>query len=272
MLDYLFLAAATNRRGATGASSNHITGRLSFVLNGERRRSPVKVLASPSGVRAEEASRGPVPPEDGGALRMCPLHCKPGEGWFMPRPPGAAGAPPCWSVISPQYADPVADLLDQWGVFRSRLFRESCVFHRGNYVKDLSRLGRELSKVIIIDNSPASYIFHPENAVSPQVASQGRPVRGRLSDDAEWWSGRNTEATLESENMTFQQHWFLTTTQTIATLLQWFAWSKLLLILCGMKIRNQIWKVSAFIQYMILESMFLVSILALWFDSVSMFI
>lgn len=69
----------------------------------------------------------------------------------------------CWLV---QYADPVADLLDQWGVFRARLFRESCVFHRGNYVKDLSRLGRELSKVIIIDNSPASYIFHPENAVS----------------------------------------------------------------------------------------------------------
>jgi len=33
-----------------------------------------------------------------------------------------------------QYADPVADLLDKWGVFRSRLFRESCVFHRGNYV------------------------------------------------------------------------------------------------------------------------------------------
>lgn len=64
-----------------------------------------------------------------------------------------------------KYADPVADLLDKWGAFRSRLFRESCVFHRGNYVKDLSRLGRELSRVIIIDNSPASYIFHPDNAV-----------------------------------------------------------------------------------------------------------
>uniref|UniRef100_A0A4W6CJF3 Mitochondrial import inner membrane translocase subunit TIM50 n=1 Tax=Lates calcarifer TaxID=8187 RepID=A0A4W6CJF3_LATCA len=67
-----------------------------------------------------------------------------------------------------KYADPVADLLDQWGVFRARLFRESCVFHRGNYVKDLSRLGRELSNVIIVDNSPASYIFHPENAVPVQ--------------------------------------------------------------------------------------------------------
>ncbi|KAI4874680.1 hypothetical protein NFI96_034608 [Prochilodus magdalenae] len=72
-----------------------------------------------------------------------------------------------------KYADPVADLLDQWGVFRARLFRESCVFHRGNYVKDLSRLGRELHNVIIVDNSPASYIFHPENAV---------PVRSWFDD------------------------------------------------------------------------------------------
>jgi RNA polymerase II subunit A small phosphatase-like protein len=64
-----------------------------------------------------------------------------------------------------KYADPVADLLDRWGVFRSRLFRESCVFHRGNYVKDLNKLGRDLQKVIIVDNSPASYNFHPDNAV-----------------------------------------------------------------------------------------------------------
>lgn len=64
-----------------------------------------------------------------------------------------------------KYADPVADLLDKWGVFRSRLFRESCVFYRGNYVKDLNLLDRELHKVIIVDNSPASYIFHPDNAV-----------------------------------------------------------------------------------------------------------
>ncbi|KAH9413698.1 Carboxy-terminal domain RNA polymerase II polypeptide A small phosphatase 1 [Dermatophagoides pteronyssinus] len=64
-----------------------------------------------------------------------------------------------------KYADPVADLLDRWGVFRARLFRESCIYHNGNYVKDLSRLGRDLNKVVIVDNSPASYSFHPNNAV-----------------------------------------------------------------------------------------------------------
>jgi len=67
-----------------------------------------------------------------------------------------------------KYADPVADLLDKWGVFRARLFREACVYYRGNYVKDLSRLGRDLNKVLILDNSPASYIFHPDNAVACQ--------------------------------------------------------------------------------------------------------
>lgn len=64
-----------------------------------------------------------------------------------------------------KYADPVTDLLDRCGVFRARLFRESCVYHHGCYVKDLSRLGRQLSRTLILDNSPASYIFHPENAV-----------------------------------------------------------------------------------------------------------
>ncbi|KAM4571395.1 carboxy-terminal domain RNA polymerase II polypeptide A small phosphatase 2 [Fundulus diaphanus] len=64
-----------------------------------------------------------------------------------------------------KYADPVTDLLDQGGVFRTRLFRESCVFHQGCYVKDLSRLGRDLSRTLILDNSPASYIFHPNNAI-----------------------------------------------------------------------------------------------------------
>lgn len=65
-----------------------------------------------------------------------------------------------------KYADPVADLLDKWDVFKARLFRDSCVFYRGNYVKDLNKLGRELQQIVIVDNSPASYIFHPDNAVS----------------------------------------------------------------------------------------------------------
>jgi RNA polymerase II subunit A small phosphatase-like protein len=64
-----------------------------------------------------------------------------------------------------KYADPVLDLLDKHRVTRTRLFREACVQHKGNFVKDLSKLGREMKNVIIIDNSPASYLFHPHHAV-----------------------------------------------------------------------------------------------------------
>ena len=53
----------------------------------------------------------------------------------------------------------------RFSVFAHRLFRESCVYDRGNYVKDLSKLGRELNRTIIIDNSPASYLFQPQNAI-----------------------------------------------------------------------------------------------------------
>ncbi|CAH8463739.1 unnamed protein product [Schistosoma turkestanicum] len=68
-----------------------------------------------------------------------------------------------------KYADPVADFIDKWHAFRFRLFRESCVYHRGNYVKDLSHLGRPINQVVILDNSPASYMFHASHAV--QISS-----------------------------------------------------------------------------------------------------
>jgi len=64
-----------------------------------------------------------------------------------------------------KYADPLLDILDRGKVIKTRLFREACVHHYGNYVKDLSHLGRRLESTIIIDNSPFSYMFQPDNAI-----------------------------------------------------------------------------------------------------------
>ncbi|KAL2841380.1 HAD-like domain-containing protein [Aspergillus pseudoustus] len=64
-----------------------------------------------------------------------------------------------------KYGDPLLDQLDIHGVVHHRLFRDSCYNHQGNYVKDLSQVGRDLRDTIIIDNSPTSYIFHPQHAI-----------------------------------------------------------------------------------------------------------
>ena len=65
-----------------------------------------------------------------------------------------------------KYADPLLDLLDPTGGhIRWRLFREACCHYDGVYVKDLSKLGRNIGDVMLIDNSPHSYLFQPENAI-----------------------------------------------------------------------------------------------------------
>ncbi|KAG8824256.1 hypothetical protein FRC19_002139 [Serendipita sp. 401] len=80
-----------------------------------------------------------------------------------------------------KYADPVLDKVDTHKAVSYRLFRESCYNHRGNYVKDLSMLGRPLDTCIILDNSPASYLFHPNNAV-PVTTWFNDPLDTELTD------------------------------------------------------------------------------------------
>jgi len=66
----------------------------------------------------------------------------------------------------PKYADPLLDMLDSGETIDFRLFREHCVQTRNMcYVKDLSKLGRDVKDCIIIDNSAQSYDFHHKNAI-----------------------------------------------------------------------------------------------------------
>jgi RNA polymerase II subunit A small phosphatase-like protein len=64
------------------------------------------------------------------------------------------------------YADPVIDFLDKTRIVKHRLYRDSCVFVEGLYLKDLSRLGRPLDQTILVDNAATSYLLQPENGVA----------------------------------------------------------------------------------------------------------
>lgn len=63
-----------------------------------------------------------------------------------------------------EYAEPLCKELDTTNCISYLLFRQHCTPVNGIYVKDLSLLGRDIRNVILVDNSPNSFLFQPENA------------------------------------------------------------------------------------------------------------
>ncbi|XP_031129413.1 CTD small phosphatase-like protein 2 isoform X1 [Ipomoea triloba] len=64
------------------------------------------------------------------------------------------------------YAKQLLDILDPDGKYISRrAYRESCIFSDGSYTKDLTVLGVDLAKVVIIDNSPQVFRLQVNNGI-----------------------------------------------------------------------------------------------------------
>ncbi|KAM7264873.1 hypothetical protein ACFE04_002556 [Oxalis oulophora] len=72
-----------------------------------------------------------------------------------------------------EYATLVLDRIDVKGVISHRLYRDSCSQVEGKFVKDLSETGRDLDKVVIVDDNPNSYSLQEKNAV---------PIKPFISD------------------------------------------------------------------------------------------
>ena len=64
------------------------------------------------------------------------------------------------------YCDIVIDGLDCKNLIDYKLYREHTYDYNGINVKDLSKLGRDLTKVIIIDNIEENYSFQPKNGLN----------------------------------------------------------------------------------------------------------
>ena len=70
-----------------------------------------------------------------------------------------------FTACLPRYGDLILDQLDPAKVISQRLYREHCSLKESVFVKDLSMLGRRMEDVILLDNSPNSYIWQPQNAL-----------------------------------------------------------------------------------------------------------
>ena len=64
-----------------------------------------------------------------------------------------------------EYASMVLDRLDRNRFISHRLYRDSCRNIDGKLVKDLNETGRDLKRVVIVDDNPNSFANQPENAI-----------------------------------------------------------------------------------------------------------
>lgn len=81
-----------------------------------------------------------------------------------------------------EYADPVIDWLEsERKYFTARYYRQHCTFRHGAFIKDLSSIEPDLSKVMILDNSPLSYMFHQGKA--RQTATPDPCIRSNYSKE-----------------------------------------------------------------------------------------
>lgn len=65
-----------------------------------------------------------------------------------------------------EYASRVLDVVDKDHKITYRLFRQSTVTYRGQgFVKDLSRLGRDMRRIVLLDNNFLAMLASPDNSI-----------------------------------------------------------------------------------------------------------
>lgn len=70
-----------------------------------------------------------------------------------------------FTAASQAYADLVLDALDWERTIEHRLYRQHTTEKNGKTLKDLSLLGRDLRRVIIVDNTPENFSLQPGNGL-----------------------------------------------------------------------------------------------------------
>ncbi|KAI4382772.1 hypothetical protein MLD38_008690 [Melastoma candidum] len=79
------------------------------------------------------------------------------------------------------YAGPLVDRIDAENRFSRRLYRPSTISTEyREHVKDISRLSRDLSRIVIVDNNPFSFLLQPLNGIPCVSFSAAHPRDDQL--------------------------------------------------------------------------------------------
>ena len=72
-----------------------------------------------------------------------------------------------FTAATKNYADPILDNIEvkRGKYFNYRLYREHCSIINNDFIKDISLIGRDLSKVIIVDNMQQNFKLQKENGI-----------------------------------------------------------------------------------------------------------
>jgi len=81
------------------------------------------------------------------------------------------------------YADPIINLIESKRTyFDHRLYRDNTSIINGEYVKDLSLVGRDLSKTLILDNLPQNFRLQKQNGIFIKAFYNENPNDNSLNE------------------------------------------------------------------------------------------
>lgn len=86
-----------------------------------------------------------------------------------------------FTAATQEYANHIINRIDPHKTISHCLSRDSCTLIGEQHVKDLSRLGRSLERVIIVDDTPEAYQLQPDNAI-PVPSYEGDPSDSELAE------------------------------------------------------------------------------------------
>ena len=95
----------------------------------------------------------------------CILHLRPGLFWFLSK------VKPFYELItftsaSKEYAQPIINEIELKNKFFDyNFFREHSVISGNDFVKDISRIGRDMKKIIIVDNMEQNFRLNKQNGI-----------------------------------------------------------------------------------------------------------